>query len=225
MLNFISGINSKNCKTVFENDFPAQSRGLIVRAIKSGFNMTEELYKSESWLAWRVGEDFHKYFRRIAVEYQINKFIENGLLKNLSCSISDNTIGNYRHIEIFGNNSTYTVSQTDNSKALPRMSVFRKKLALQSSQLSFDFSGNGEIEFPNYYGLITYGSKSLEPQFVNIGFPDVNLRGWIFQNELLEGPHQIHIPEKEIITVEKDTLVSFKSEREKVIDQYERKNS
>lgn len=215
-------VGAKELRAVLEKEFPPSIRGLIVRAVLNGYQVVSDLYASDTWLRWPVGYDFKKYFRRIAVEYQLKSYIEAGHI-NVEAKVAPNYSGNYSHLELVSNRCVITISQVEHNKSFPRKAKYRDKLGYLSQQMRLDFFGEGDafIKEPYYYGMLTYGYEEDMPQFINLGFPDILTRSWVERLELLSEPYELELPEREVIVAEEEGLVKLKEHIKRVKKHYE----
>lgn len=171
--------------------------------------------ESDPTLKWEVGEELKSYYRRIAVEYQIKKSIENNQL-DLIYQIEKNVRKNCSHIEIFNKNSILTIHQVQNKYDLPRDAKYRSNLAYVNQLRLFSEFEEEDTNNQTPYILLTYGGNEL-PDFIILGMPDFSVKNWIARISLLEEPFlaQLNLPEEP----EQESIVKLK---EYLKDKYER---
>jgi len=184
-----------NLQDVLKKELKPNLRSQIVPAIQMAYALAHEHIEQFDFLKWEVGQNIHKEFRGILVQYYFKYLIDNFKL-NLNYEVAPNVRGNCHHIKLLTNKLAITISQVEQPHALPRQCMFRTMYSA-SNQLRLDFFDediNNLDKIPNFYLLLTHGSKSNKPEFINIGFPSPGVRRWEYVVDLLAEPYQTEIP-------------------------------
>ena len=211
------GFSKEELQRISAKDFKPSTRGLIKKSIFSGYQLVADLYNSEKWLAWRIGDDYRRYLIRIAVEHQLKAYVESGYIK-MEAQTTLNKSGNYSHLEITSDNCIITINQVQSKSMIPRKAKFREKLASMSQQYRIETSESNVSPLikQKYYGMLTYGNNKDQPEFINLGFPDVNTGRWIYRLDLIDEIFELDVPTKEIVAIEEEALVKVKESIKKV---------
>lgn len=209
------GVSTIDPKRLIDQGLPASVRSQLALAIYRGYALVEALRNDVALLKWEVGYDLLGYLRRVAVEFEIKRLIDNGNVpQTYRYRIGWNAAQNCRHIEVFNERCVVTVSQVQQPGAIPRLAVFRTNLGIGNYQLAFDFE-NGRVNDGRYaeakkipYFLLTHGYGKAVPDFAFLGIPAPDVRSWIFKLDLLsESRHIRLVPEER---VESNDIVSLK---------------
>jgi hypothetical protein len=200
---------------ILHNELPLSIRSTFVPIVSRAYELTYQLIGQHDFLQWSVGFDIVPIIRRVVIEHQFKKMIDNGVLP-LKCEVNPNKIDNCSHIEmITSQNGIITVSQVRHYKKLPRRACFRENLGYnnyQFTQTTF-LDIEHDIEEPvheKHYILLTHGYSGDKPSFVFLGIPKPNAKGWLSRINLLDEPSQIITPKEDIVTEE--LLVELKQE-------------
>ena len=176
--------------------------------------MVNLLKQDYDWIRWPGSRDILVHIRRVAVEFELQRVIDNQSDIRYSSVIARNAADNCNHLEIRSNDSVLTVSQVPRPTMVPRHAIFRDNYGV-GNQTLLGLYDEPTVPGDRVYTLLTHGYYSDQPAFVCLGIPSPAMDGWICRVNLMLEPHQINLPETEKIT--DGELVALKSHLQKSV--------
>ena len=173
-------------KQLLEKNFPSSLRSKFYPVIRRAYENANLLLEQVDFFNWKVGRDFKRDLRRIAVEFGFKELAETGRY-DFEIDIKPNARNNCRHVELITKDCVLTISQVSHINALPRKAEFRQNHAV-SNQLLLDFSeednyiSNSDDKF---YAVLTHGYLRKIPDFVILGIPSTSLKEWHYKVNLI----------------------------------------
>lgn len=206
-----SVINTNKAKNLIENDFPIEVRCKLAASIKQAYEYLEDLKNDLEILQIASSKNHFSRIRNLVVDLILKKDIDNGII-SFDYEFMNNEANNHKHIEVKSDNFIMTVSQVNNKNQLPRDAKFRNNLGL-CNQMQFNFNNRFLHDLSpvnTYYILLTHGSNSMDPEFINLGVPDVVNKKWIKRFDILDELYRSNIERKDNED-RKDQLVKLRS--------------
>lgn len=209
-------------KKLINDDLPLKIRSQLVPAVQRGYAIVNKLHKEVEWLDWIVGKNYYGHLRNAAVSFAIKQRI---VQKNFGIDyrISTNNRKNHFHLELITKQSVVTISHVANQNSVPRPAVYRKQHSLHNQLQLIDLNGiltvdDGSLykgDNDPYYMILTHGSSSIKPEFICLGVPQVGVRQWIHQIDLLREPRLVENELPEIEKIDNEELLTFKEQFKK----------
>jgi hypothetical protein len=194
---------------ILESEYPIHVRSLFKPAIHRAYRMVNLLVQDTSWINWHVGRDLIGYLKRVAVDYEIKRLIDEKRLPDCyGYRIAPNVADNCYHLEVFGPNSILTISQVRRPTSVPRHALFRANHGVGNQTTLGLFEDDYDITDKPFYFILTHGFGGEEPEFIVLGMPNPEVTQWIKVVNLFK---EIHVVDtNEIERIEASDLVALK---------------
>ncbi len=177
-----------------------------VRCIFAGYEDYEELTNQTQALNRKQAR---RVIRGYVIEQQFENSCRTGKLP-FTCEKKLNTSRGAEHIELSNSNFILTIRSVTYPKQLPPKTIYQDRI-IESCQGDFFNKPTLALVEPASSSktclIITYGGKGNQPDFIYLGSPSLEGRGWKFLINLMELPCAVSMTESEdAIEIEQPVL-------------------
>lgn len=149
----------------------------LIPAFTSAYELAASAANEVEFLGGELGDQIQPHLRNWAVEYELNRRAQLGLLP-FSGSFECNSRNSHRHLELRRNDMLLTVSQTHRCYDLPRDCVFRNELSLNGQYCMDGFEEGIDNPEKSIYAILTHGNGKRSPGFILCGIPSPDMKRW-----------------------------------------------
>lgn len=167
-----------------KNEYPVKYRAQFVPIIRQAKEIVKQLYSEQPLFQSATAENERSKIVNIAVEYEFQRRIEEGLLP-FDYNIKYNSAKNHKHLEIITKHTIMTISQVSNKTGIPRSAKFRSNLAYSNQMVMEFLKDTIRINDSKAYILLSHNSKTENVKRVILGLPAPDTKSWIYSLDLL----------------------------------------
>lgn len=189
----------------FKKQLPKKYWSTITDQIRNAYSAVKSLSEQTPFLNVQSAKQNYGTFCSIAVDYAIERAIENGAIPCESKWVYfDKPTGKY--LELQFSHSTASVSLVHNPKSRPRDVRFRENKRLGSPDLFSQITPVDRSAKAAPHFLLIHGREVVAPKFAHFGLPSAKPRKqweWLSDN-LMNFPHIVAAREPSIEDTESD---------------------
>ncbi|HEY0827546.1 MAG TPA: hypothetical protein VGE40_05590 [Bacilli bacterium] len=204
-----------NERKMINSELPINVRSHLVSGIFTGYELVKQLVKETPWLQNAFGRNNYGSLRNSAVSFALKQKIVQEHFQ-VGTEEKMNRRRNYGYLQLNTPSSIIDICQVAHPLAVPRHADFRFENSFNNEQIEF-IDENGKLILKNYmdvepknssyYMILTHGCEADEPSFIRIGVPELGVKKWMYQLDLLSEPRLVKLPTKEEILT---TIPKFK---------------
>lgn len=190
----------------------------IKNCVFAGFDVHKELINQIQALNRKQTK---RVIRGYAVEQQFENACRIGRLPFI-CEKKLNASRSAEHLELSNSKLILTIRSVTYPKQLPPRTIYQDQI-IESCQ--GDFFNNPNLilaksvsSSPKTYLIVTYGGKGNQPDFIYLGSPLPERRGWKFLINLMELPYEVPLTESEKAVEVEEAVLKLKIEYDKPLD-------